>query len=441
MQQPTVHRERLANGLRLVVGRVPFASVVGVAVHYGVGFRSEPRGSSGFAHLFEHLMFQGSENVARSDHYRLVQAAGGSANGSTHPDHTDYYQVVPPEAVERVLFLEADRMRAPQLGDAALRTQLGVVKEEIRMQVTGRPYGGFPWTSLPRLLFQRHENAHDGYGDPADLDAVTVESCQDFFRTYYAPGNAVLTVCGAVEPAEVLDQVGRYFGDVPARPGPPPVPAEPAMTVGVEGVHVDRLAPAPALALGYRAPDARLDLPAYLAHWVLADLLTGPTHGRLHRRFETDGRRVEISSGCGFFGPLTARDPDVFLCTAIHPQESDRAVLDAWDAELEEVARSGIDEVERDTVTSAVAGRWAQGLDSLAVRTRALGAAEILQGRAELPLELATRLRSVPAAAVAAAAASLRDSPRALLRLRPAAPPAAPAAPPLTPAAVPAVAG
>ena len=152
MPPPELHRATLANGLRVLVVPDPATPVVGVAVHVDVGFRSEPEGRTGFAHLFEHLMFQGSESLEKLAHFRHVQSSGGVFNGSTHQDYTDYFEVLPAAALERALFLEADRLRAPTLTEANLRNQIDVVKEEIRLNVLNRPYGGFPWILLPPVL-------------------------------------------------------------------------------------------------------------------------------------------------------------------------------------------------------------------------------------------------------------------------------------------------
>src|ERR1043165_1172513 len=149
MAAPDLHTFTLPTGLRVVLAPDTTSPVVGVSVHYDVGFRSEPEGRTGFAHLFEHLMFQGSESLEKLAHFRHVQSSGGTFNGSTHPDYTDYFEVLPSAALERALFLEADRMRAPTLTEANLRNQIDVVKEEIRLNVLNRPYGGFPSSLVP----------------------------------------------------------------------------------------------------------------------------------------------------------------------------------------------------------------------------------------------------------------------------------------------------
>ena len=165
-----IERFTLDNGLRVVLNPDKSAPVIGVAVVYDVGIRSEPEGRTGFAHLFEHLMFQGSENLEKLAHFRHVQGSGGTFNGSTHLDYTDYYETLPSNALERALFLEADRMRGPRLTEENLRNQVDVVKEEIRVNVLNRPYGGFPWLKLPPVMFDTFANAHDGYGSFVDLE-------------------------------------------------------------------------------------------------------------------------------------------------------------------------------------------------------------------------------------------------------------------------------
>ncbi len=183
-----VERFRLDNGLRVVLAPDRSVPVVAVSVFYDVGMRNEPEGRTGFAHLFEHLMFQGSANVPKMEHARLVQAAGGTFNGSTHQDYTNYYQALPAEALERALFLEADRMAAPAITEENLRNQIDVVKEEIRVNVLNRPYGAFPWLQLPQVAFESFANTHDGYGSFVDLESSTVDDAADFFSAVLRAG-------------------------------------------------------------------------------------------------------------------------------------------------------------------------------------------------------------------------------------------------------------
>jgi predicted Zn-dependent peptidase len=423
MAAPELNRFTLSNGLRVVLAPDPSAPVVGVSVHYDVGFRSEPEGRTGFAHLFEHLMFQGSESLEKLAHFRHVQSSGGTFNGSTHPDYTDYYQVLPSAALERALFLEADRMRAPKITEENLRNQIDVVKEEIRLNVLNRPYGGFPWILLPPVLFETFPNAHNGYGDFTDLENATVEDCAAFFDTFYAPGNAVLTVAGDFDPARARELVDKHFGDVPARPVPPrPSFSEPPPQGEKRAEHTDPHAPMPAFAIGYRVPDPVAELDSYLAYLVLAGVLTDGDSSRLQQRLvHREPLVVDVGAGCGLFGPLEARDPDTFSITAIHSPEVPRErVLTAIDEELERLA----EQPPSDEELQKVKARWVATMhrehDRLTSRTLGLGSAELLFGRAELIYELPERIAAVTTDEVAAAAKALRPESRAVLIVNPA---------------------
>lgn len=419
-----LHRRRLDNGLRVLIAPDRSAPVAAVAVHYDVGFRSEPQGRTGFAHLFEHLMFQGSESLEKLAHFRYVQSSGGSFNGSTHPDYTDYFEVLPSAALERALFLEADRMRAPRITEENLRNQVDVVKEEIRLNVLNRPYGGFPWITLPPVLYQTFPNVHNGYGDFTDLEQATVDDCAAFFDAYYAPSNAVLTVAGDLDVEYAAELVERHFADVPSRPRPNrPSFAEPTPDGERRGEQPDRLAPLPALAVGYRLPDPGVDLDGYLAHEMLATVLSDGDSSRLEQRLvHADELVTDVGASCGLVGgPLDARDPDTFTVTAIHPLSVDaERVLAAVDEELDRLAADGPEPDELSRFTA----RWAADLfrdhDRLASRTLALGAYELLQGRAELASELPAMVAAVDAEQVAGAAAGLRPDSRAVLTVRPA---------------------
>src|SRR5437764_4154452 len=215
-----LHYHTLGNGLRVVLAPDSSSPVIGIGLVYDVGFRSEPEGRTGFAHLFEHLMFQGSANLQKLEHFRYVQASGGIFNGSTHLDYTNYFEALPSNALERGLFLEADRMRSPRITEENLANQLDVVKNEIRVNVMNRPYGGFPWIWLPQVLFDSFANAHNGYGGFEDLESATVDDARDFFRKYYAPSNAVLSVAGDLDPDQTLALVEKHFGGLPRRRAP-----------------------------------------------------------------------------------------------------------------------------------------------------------------------------------------------------------------------------
>ncbi|MGB8963546.1 MAG: pitrilysin family protein [Pseudonocardiaceae bacterium] len=422
---PTVelHRETLSNGLRVVLSTDQSAPVVAVAVHYDVGFRSEPEGRTGFAHLFEHLMFQGSESLEKLAHFRHVQSSGGTFNGSTHPDYTNYYEVVPSAALERALFMEADRMRAPRITAENLRNQVAVVKEEIRLNVLNRPYGGFPWITLPPVLYDTFPNAHNGYGDFSELEAATVDDCAAFFDDYYAPGNAVLTVCGDFQLDAAVELVHRHFDDVPTRPVPVrPSFAEPPPSRERRHSHPDPLAPLPALAIGYRMPDPAAGFEGYLAYEVLAAVLADGDSSRLEQRMvHTDALVTDIGASCGLFGaPLDARDPDTFTITAMYATTVDvNRVLEATDQEIARLAADGLEPDELARITARWAATVFRENDRLVARTLAIGAFELLHGRAELVAELPAMVAMMSSEQVASAAARLRPDSRAVLIVEP----------------------
>jgi len=418
-----VRRTVLGNGLRVLFAPDPGAGVVGVAVHYDVGFRSEPEGRTGFAHLFEHLMFQGSESLPKLEHFRLVQSSGGVFNGSTHTDYTDYFEVVPAGALERALFLEADRMRAPLITAENLANQVDVVSEEIRLNVLNRPYGGFPWVQLPAVLFSSFANAHNGYGDFVDLQAATVQDCAEFFDTYYTPANAVLTVCGDFDPGQAGEWVERHFQDIPHRPAPVrPSFAEPAPTGVLRADHADPLAPAPALAVGWRLPDPVADLSGYLAFIALAGILSDGESSRLQSAVVAEANlATDLWASPGLLGgPLDARDPDVFVLGAIHPVDvTAEQVIDACAEQIGRVAADGPDADERQRSLARFASSLYRDNDTIASRTRSLGCLELLHGRAELLGELPELLSAITAEDIAAAAATLDPGRCAQLRIVP----------------------
>ncbi len=420
MPLDTLFRYTLPNGLRVVLCHRPLTPLAAVGVHYGVGFRSEPEGRGGFAHLFEHLMFQGSANVARSEHFRLVQSSGGTANASTRQDYTEYYQIAPASALERLLFLESDRMLAPRFTEEALVTQISVVKEEIRLNVHDRAYGGFPWTTLPSALYRKFSNAHNGYGDFTDLARATPDDCAAFFDAYYTPCNAVLTVAGDIDPERTRAWVDRHFGHIPPRLAAAPQDlGEPHPADIVRHVHTDPRAPLPATALGYRLPDPA-DRDGYLAYMVLAHLLAGDGAGSLrHRAREAGAQLTAVAVQCGFFGPFDARDPDTFVVSARHPAPSDELLLELTGEALDELVADGTLPQDLTQTTGRLAARRRRTHDNLLARTRALGAYHLLHGDAGLADSIDLRLAEVDPSAVRSVAGALAKSAPAVLAVRP----------------------
>jgi predicted Zn-dependent peptidase len=411
----------LDNGLRVLLAPDRSAPVIGVGVLYDVGMRSEPVGRTGFAHLFEHLMFQGSAHLEKLDHFRYVQASGGTFNGSTHFDYTNYHELLPSNALERALFLEADRMLSPRITEENLANQLEVVKNEIRVNVMNRPYGGFPWLVLPSVLFDTFANSHNGYGDFADLESATVADARDFFARYYAPGNAVLVVAGDLDVDETLAMIDKHFGAIGKRRVPKrPNFREPPLTAERRSTHDDQHAPIPAVALGYRVPDPVRKLDALLAHVLLTEALTDGDASRLQQRLvHRDGLVTDIGAYVGEFGdPFDERDPTALTVTAHYPDASslDR-ILAAIDEEIGDIAENGVPDAELDRVRTRLVSGMLRELDSVMSRTLDLAKFELIHGRAELLGELPARFAAISAADVQAAAALLRPDNRAVVEL------------------------
>jgi len=347
LKQPQIAIEHttLPNGLKVVIAPDCTAPVVTVGVYYKIGFRLEPQGRSGFAHLFEHMMFQGSANAPKMQHIKLINSSGGVLNGSTHYDVTNYYEAVPSNALERVLWLEADRMRALKVDDENLCNQRDVVKEEVRVNVMNQPYGGFPWLDLPPVAFRNWANSHNFYGDFADLDAASLSDVQSFFKTYYVPNNAVLLILGDLQPGEGIALAKKYFGDIPAGPPPPFAdPTEPEQTQERRGEVEEKFGTLPAMAIGYPIPARRTR--DWCAMTLLDMALHGGRAGRLHRELVLE-KQIALEADGGIDDIFGYNGPSQMVTRILHkPEFSSEATLAAFDAVIREVQENGIGEDE-----------------------------------------------------------------------------------------------
>ena len=262
----------LDNGLKVVLSPDDTAPTVTVAVYYNIGFRNEPRDRTGFAHLFEHMMFQGSENLGKMEFIKLVNANGGVLNGSTRFDYTNYFEIVPSHKLETFLWAEADRMKGLAITQESLTNQQGVVKNEVKVNVLNQPYGGFPWLDMPQYAYSNWYNAHNFYGDLKDLDAANLKDVDDFFNLYYAPNNAALVVVGDINMVEAKAMVEKYFAKLPASKLPPaPDLTELRQEKELIFNKFDKLAPKPAYAFAYKMPER--DTPAYYAMGIIDQIL------------------------------------------------------------------------------------------------------------------------------------------------------------------------
>ncbi|HVV37498.1 MAG TPA: pitrilysin family protein [Acidimicrobiales bacterium] len=392
-----IARHTLGNGLRVVVAPDRSSPVVAVAVHYDVGYRSEPEGRTGFAHLFEHLMFEGSESLPKLEHARLIQGNGGQFNGSTTPDFTNYFEVLPSGALDLALFLESDRMRSPVITEHTIANQIDVVKEEIRLNIMNRPYGGMQMIHLPEIAFTTFNNAHNGYGSFVDLESATVADAKDFWKRYYAPGNALLTIAGDVDPDDVFKLAEKYFGDAPKRAVPKARSfSEPVPQSERRRTHHDPMSPTPALVVGYRTPNPITQLDEYAAYFLLVQLLTESDSSRLHKRLVKTGL---VSAMAGLIGPfdnwLEMRDPVLFNVIAIYPPGGDADVLlDVIESTVAEV-RDNLSEDELVRAHTMATARYLRATDGVLSRALTIAPLEQQRGRAELINELPFALAKV----------------------------------------------
>ncbi|MGH8167175.1 MAG: M16 family metallopeptidase, partial [Woeseiaceae bacterium] len=278
-----VEYHTLDNGLKVVMSQDKTTPVVTVAVYYNIGFRIEPRERTGFAHLFEHMMFQGSKNLGKMEFVNLVQRNGGVLNGSTRFDFTNYFEIVPSNKLETMLWAEADRMRSLDITEDNLANQQGVVKNEVKVNVLNTPYGGYPWLDMPQHANENWYNSHNFYGELDDLDAASLDDVADFFRKYYAPNNAALAIVGDFEYSDALAMVRKHFGDIARSADPIVLPdiSEPRQEEQKTANRLDPLATQPGFAFAYHAPE-RLT-PEWYAMGLLDQVLLQGDDSLLHQ--------------------------------------------------------------------------------------------------------------------------------------------------------------
>jgi zinc protease len=335
---------KLPNGLRVVISEDHVAPVVAVCVYYNVGFRVEPKGRTGFAHLFEHMMFQGSANVKKFEHAKYIEANGGSLNGHTDFDYTNYYQTLPSNRVEMGLWLESDRMRSLDVSEENLKNQQNVVSEEVRVNVLNQPYQLFEWIDLWENAFTNWNNSHNGYGELAEINAATIEDVRSFFKTYYAPNNAVLTIVGDVDVDAVKQMVEKHFAGIPAQTAPPkPDLTEPPQTKEKKIKQTDKLANLPALATGYHIPAQ--NSPDFPAMALLVQILQGDDSSRWYQRLVKEKEiSLDLTGGLNYFGnEFDYTGPMIMTTrTTYKPGRTGDDVLREMDAVINEVATQGV---------------------------------------------------------------------------------------------------
>ena len=398
---------KLPNGLKVVISEDHIAPVVTVAVYYNVGFRLEPKGRTGFAHLFEHMMFQGSANVKKFEHAKFVEANGGSLNGHTDFDYTNYYQTLPSNRVELALWLESDRMRSLDVSPENLKNQQEVVSEEVRVNVLNQPYQLFEWISLWQNAFTNWHNSHNGYGELAEINAATIEDVRSFFKTYYAPNNAVVTVVGDVDVNEVKKMVEKHFAAIPSQPMPArPDLSEPAQTKEKRVSQTDKLAKLPALATGYHLPPQ--NSPHFPAMALLVQILQGDESSRWYQRLVKEKElTLDLTGALNYFGnEFDYTGPMIMTTrTTYKPGHTADEVLREMDSVIAELTAKGVTEKELADAKVRYRSNFYSQLESGFGKAHLLSALALFRDNPQQINSLLTPFENVTAAQIKAAAA------------------------------------
>lgn len=337
---------KLANGLKVVLSPEHSAPLVTVAVYYNIGFRIEPRDRTGFAHLFEHLMFQGSKNLGKMEFIRLVESNGGVLNGSTRFDFTNYFAVMPAHKTETLLWAEADRMRGLDITQENLTNQQGVVGNEVKVNVLNQPYGSFPWIDLPMAAFTNWYNSHNFYGDLKDIESATLADAKTFASKYYQPQNAVLVVTGDFDEASAKGWIEKYYGNIPSQKAEPiPDLTEPRQEQERMVSRTDKLAKKPAVAFGYQMP--KRGTPEYYAMGLIDQILVQGEDSMLYRELVknknyTSGVAGGINSGLG--NMFNYNGPMLFDVNLIHDDKfTPQEILASADVVIEGLQTKPVD--------------------------------------------------------------------------------------------------
>lgn len=398
---------KLSNGLKVVISEDHIAPVATVAVYYNVGMRLEPKGRTGFAHLFEHMMFQGSANVKKFEHAKFVEANGGSLNGHTDFDYTNYYQTMPSNRVELGIWLESDRMRSLDISDENLKNQQAVVSEEVRVNVLNQPYQLFEWISLWENAFTNWNNSHNGYGELSEINAATIEDVRSFFKTYYAPNNAVLTIVGDVDANEVKKMVEKHFASIQSQPMPARADlTEPAQTKEKRVSQTDKLANLPALATGYHIPAQ--NSPDFPAMALLVQILQGGESSRWYQRLVKEKElTLDLSGGLNYFGnEFDYTGPMIMTTrTTYKPGHTADEVIKEMDAVIAELTSKGVTDKELAAAKIRYRSNLYDQLESGQGKAHLLSALALFRDDPQQINSLLTPFENVTAAQVKAAAA------------------------------------
>jgi predicted Zn-dependent peptidase len=335
--------QRLENGLRVIIAPDHTAPVFAISVTYNVGSHSERPGRTGFAHLFEHMMFQGSKNVGKGEHMILIENNGGDMNGTTSEDRTNYFEMLPRNQLDLALFLESDRMRSLAVNKANLDNQRNAVQEERRLGIDNQPYGK-AYLEIDNLAYDNFAYKHSIIGSMADLNAATVSDVQNFFRIYYAPNNAVLTLVGDLDPTEALEKVKKYFGDISSQPAPPkPHLTEPEHYGERRETMMDPLARLPMILMAFHIPPG--NTADNYALQVLANILSTGESSRLYQHLVKD---KQLATSVQVQADARTGDSLFYVVAVPRPGVKVEDLENATKEEIAAVKKDGVTDAEMD---------------------------------------------------------------------------------------------
>jgi predicted Zn-dependent peptidase len=420
-----VETYKLKNGLRVILSKDNAVPVITVYMAYDVGARSEEKGRTGFAHLFEHMMFEGSANAPKGVHDVMVESNGGAMNGSTHPDFTDYYEILPANKLATALWLESDRMRSLSINEENLKNQKEAVKQERRLSFDNQPYNTAIVDVWPTVMFSNWQSSHSLIGSFEDLNNATIGDVTRFFKTYYAPDNAVLVIAGDIQVPEAKKLIETYFGDIPSQPAPKrPDMTEPAFHARKE-VYKDPLARVPGVIIGYPGPKRRS--PDYYALNMIDAILTNGKSSRF-RLDLVKGKesvvRYEAGLGWPFASAQDFRDPEPYGMFLLYKPNftADQIVSQVQD-EIAKLQNAPIDPKELERVKTAFRADAIKSLQGSLSRAQALAQYQLADGDAAIiNTEMDQMLAVTPEQIQAAAKKYLTPDKRAVLEINPAPP-------------------
>ncbi|HSU83647.1 MAG TPA: pitrilysin family protein [Thermoanaerobaculia bacterium] len=369
-----VTKHQLANGLEVLLYEDHSVPVATVEVWYHVGSKDEKKGRSGFAHLFEHLMFKGSANVAAEEHKNFISSIGGRYNATTDSDRTLYWQVFPNNYLERVLWMEADRMRSLDISDENFKSEREVVKEERRLRVENPPFGRLFGVVLDKT-FTTHPYRIETIGSMADLDAATLQDVRDFHSTYYVPNNATLVVSGDLSPERTIQWVEKYFGPIPqGKPIPREIAPEPAQKAERRAVDYHANTPLPAVVITYHVPQA--GHPDTYALQVASNILSSGESSRLYRRMVYEKQMAVAAGG----QTIALEDPGVFFFYSIlqggKPEDGEKELI----AGAEELRSTPVSEADLVKAKNQLISALVFGRQTGADKADAIGYARVILG-------------------------------------------------------------